>query len=159
MRLISLTTRSSAASQLTGTKPTPSTALQRSFQSIGMLVLHVALDAFGAELPSIERKVFPRFETDDLVVLHAKLNAALLSAEAAMGFDNTVRLNFCIPSMGGNSIQRRARTGTTSSGIVTGGLAIYLSADFEAASRVPCSRHFSSWAMASDLRLQTGHTS
>src|SRR5262249_12296924 len=59
-------------------------ALERREQPIGMLVLHVALDAFRAEHAAVERELFPRLEADDLVVLDLELDAALLSAEAAV---------------------------------------------------------------------------
>ena len=52
-----------------------------------MLVLHVSLYAFGAELAFVERKVFPRFKTDDLIVFDLQINAALLPAEATVGWD------------------------------------------------------------------------
>src|SRR5690606_36064747 len=60
-------------------------------QPIGMGALKVSLDAFRAQLSFVEWKVIPRFESDDLVVFHKELDAALLTAEAAMGVDRLVR--------------------------------------------------------------------
>ena len=57
------------------------------FQAIRVLILHVTLHALGAKLAAIEGKIFPRLKTNNSVVLYAKLNAALLPAKAAMGFD------------------------------------------------------------------------
>src|SRR6476660_1680258 len=56
-----------------------------------MAVLHVALDALGAEHPLVEGEVFPGLEADHLVVAHLELDAALLAAEAAVRLDQLVR--------------------------------------------------------------------
>ena len=64
---------------------------QRRQQAIGMLVLHVAFDALGTELPLIEREVLPRFEADDFFVLDLELDAALLAAETTVRRHDAVR--------------------------------------------------------------------
>src|ERR1044072_5873926 len=56
-----------------------------------MAVLHVALDALGAEHPLVEREVLPGLEADHLVVPHLELDPALLAAEAAVRLDQRVR--------------------------------------------------------------------
>jgi len=55
--------------------------------------LQIPLDALRTELPLIERKLHPRLEPDDLVVLDLQLNAALLSAETAMRLDEPIGLD------------------------------------------------------------------
>jgi hypothetical protein len=60
-------------------------ALERSFESIRMLVLHVALHAFGAKFSLVERKRLPRLKPHDLIVAYTQLNATLLATEAAVG--------------------------------------------------------------------------
>ena len=57
---------------------------QRREQAVRMFVLQVALYALGAEHAAVDRKLFPRLESDDLVVMNLELNAALNSAEAAV---------------------------------------------------------------------------
>ena len=57
-----------------------------------MLVLKVPLDPFGTEHAVVHRKLLPRFETDNFVVLHFELNSALHTAEAAVGFHELIRL-------------------------------------------------------------------
>ena len=95
-------------------------ARQRRQQAVGMLVLHVALDALGTELPLVEREVLPRFEADDLFVLDLELDAALLAAEAA------VRRARCGPVRRASSSRpqvrgwRAVRTASTRSGIDVG---------------------------------------
>ena len=76
-----------------------------------MLVLHVALHALGTKAPLIKREVFPGLKTDHLVVFYLELNAALLSAEAAVGFDDAVRFNIGVPSVCGDSVQSRPELG------------------------------------------------
>ncbi len=58
--------------------------MQRTLQPIGVLVLHVALYAFGAELAAIERKILPWLKPDDLVLAHAQLDSALLATKTTM---------------------------------------------------------------------------
>src|SRR5438552_11666159 len=53
-------------------------------QTIRMRALHVTFDAFRAKHPAIERKFFPRLESNDLVIADLELNPALLAAEATM---------------------------------------------------------------------------
>ena len=57
-----------------------------------MAALHVALYALWAKHALVERKIFPGLETDDLVVSNLQLDAALLSAEAAMGLYQLVAI-------------------------------------------------------------------
>src|ERR1041385_240444 len=52
-----------------------------------MTVLHVALDALGTKHAAIERKLFPRFKADDLVLADLQLNPALLPTKAAVGLE------------------------------------------------------------------------
>ena len=52
-----------------------------------MATLQVALYALGAKHAMVERKIFPGFKPDDLILSNLQLNAALLSAEAAMSLD------------------------------------------------------------------------
>ena len=58
-----------------------------------MRALQIALDALRTEHAVIERKLLPRLEADDLVVLDLELNAALLAAEAAVRLDDPVGLD------------------------------------------------------------------
>ena len=51
-----------------------------------MIILQVALHALRAEHAAIDRELFPRLESDDLVVFNLELNAALHAAEATMRF-------------------------------------------------------------------------
>src|SRR5262249_44758467 len=55
-----------------------------------MSALHVALHALGAQHPAIEGKFLPRLETNDLIPTYFQLNAALLTTEAAMRFNQTL---------------------------------------------------------------------
>mgnify|MGYP006080073953 CR=1 FL=1 len=52
-----------------------------------MLVLHVALNAFRAELALVDREVFAWFEADYFVVLDLEIDAALDAAETAVRLD------------------------------------------------------------------------
>ena len=74
-----------------------------------MRALQVALDALRAEHAAVERKVFPRLEADDLVVLDLELDAALLAAEAAVRLDQAVRLDAASSSARRPSIDRQMR--------------------------------------------------
>lgn len=67
-------------------------SLDRMQQPVGMIVLEVTLNAFGAKPALVVRELFPGLETDDLVVFDQELDAALHPAEAAMRLDNLVRL-------------------------------------------------------------------
>src|SRR5438132_304462 len=58
----------------------PFGAGERAGEPVRVLVLHVALHALRTELPAVERELFPRLETDHLVVLDLELDAALLPA-------------------------------------------------------------------------------
>src|SRR5215831_11893643 len=73
-------------------------AQQGSFQAVRMLVLQISLDAFGAETPLIERKIFPGFEADYFVVLDLELDAALLAAKTAVRLHDAVGFVFGIPA-------------------------------------------------------------
>src|SRR5215472_19048943 len=71
-----------------------------------MLILHVALDTFRTELTLVERKVLPGLETDNLVIAHTQLNAALLAAEAAMGLYLRFVLAHLLPPARRYAVQR-----------------------------------------------------
>ena len=86
-----------------------------------MVRLQIALHAFRAEHSAIERELLPRLEADDLVVADLQLNAALLSAEAAMRLYQTFRriprfilpaTRWCVRS-GAVQIVRAAISGAT----------------------------------------------
>src|SRR5262245_32471129 len=66
-----------------------------------MGTLQVSLDSLGAEHPAIEREFLPRLEANHLVVANLQLNAALLTAEAAMRLDQA--LGFGAGRQGGTS--------------------------------------------------------
>src|SRR5215472_1435770 len=76
-------------------------------EAIGMLVLHVALDALGTQLAEIEREVLPGLPPYDFVVAHAQLYAALLSAETAVGLDHLVFFLGRDPPARGHAVERR----------------------------------------------------
>jgi hypothetical protein len=97
MRRISLTTRSSAASQPTGSNP-ESVRCSGPGQPVGVRALQVALDALGAQLALVEREVVPGLEADDRVVGDLELDPALLAAEAAVGVDDLVDLDVAVPA-------------------------------------------------------------
>jgi hypothetical protein len=61
-------------------------------QSVGVRSLEISLDPLWAEHAAVEGEVFPWLEADDLVASHLELDSALLSAEAAMCFDELVWL-------------------------------------------------------------------
>ena len=124
MRWISRAVRSSAASQSIGRKPLRLVAHERRQQAIGVLVLHVALHALRAELALVERKLLPRLEADDLLVLHLELDAALLAAEAAVRRHDPVGLAARGPAAGRLAVEMRAELRATRSGIDAGSLAI-----------------------------------
>jgi hypothetical protein len=77
-------------------------ARERREQTIRVFVLQIALDALGAELAAVEREVLPRFEADDALVLDLELDAALLSAEAAVRRHHAIRLAPSLPAAGGH---------------------------------------------------------
>ena len=81
---------------------------KRMQQPVGMLVLHVTLHALGTELSLIERKIFPRLEADNLVVLDLQVNAALLAAKAAVRCYQFVGLALILPAAGRRPLRRRA---------------------------------------------------
>src|SRR5262245_29365489 len=56
-----------------------------------MAILEISLHSFRAKHAVIYRKLFPRLEPDDFVVLHLELNPALHAAETAMRFHELVR--------------------------------------------------------------------
>lgn len=74
-----------------------------------MIVLQVASNPFRAKHPAVEGKFFPRLEPDDFIFAHLELNAALLSAKAAVRFDEALRrmTRFVTPTPGRNGIQVR----------------------------------------------------
>src|SRR5262245_37136792 len=55
-----------------------------------MRALQIAFHALRTEHALVEREILPRLKTDDLVVFDLQLNAALLPAETAVGFDDLV---------------------------------------------------------------------
>src|SRR5688572_30770070 len=57
-----------------------------------MACLQIALHTLRAKHSAIDRKVFPRLEAGHLVIFDFELNATLHTAEAAMGFHQTVWL-------------------------------------------------------------------
>src|SRR5262249_11563038 len=71
-------------------------ALESGCQAIRMRALQITLHTFRAEHSPVERKVFPRLESDHLIVLDLKLNAALLPAETAVRLDNLVGFDTCL---------------------------------------------------------------
>ena len=75
-----------------GMTPRAIGSLERMQQPVGMIVLEVALDTFWTKPAFVVRELFPRFETDDLVVFDQQLDAALHPAETAMRLDDLVRL-------------------------------------------------------------------
>ncbi len=85
-------------------------APQRREQPIGMRALQVALDALRAQHASIERELFPRFEANHLVIVNLELNAALLSAEAAVRLDQPLRLDARRQPRAGHRRQVRAES-------------------------------------------------
>ena len=76
--------KSSASSHFAGRKPVRRSH-QRIEKPVGMVSLHVALDALGAKHAAVEGKLLPWLEPRHAVVADLQLNAALLAAEAAMG--------------------------------------------------------------------------
>jgi hypothetical protein len=70
--------------------------------------LQVALDALRAELALVEREVVPGLEADHLVVVDLQLDAALLTAEAAVRVDDAIDLDARVPSTGRRLVEVRA---------------------------------------------------
>src|SRR5436305_1843938 len=75
-----------------------------------MSALHITLHALGAQHSAVERKFFPRLETDDLVIPDFELNSALLAAETTVRLNQLLRgvLRFTLPSAGWFVIQMRS---------------------------------------------------
>jgi hypothetical protein len=67
-------------------------------QAIRMVVLHVAIDTFGAKLSAVEREFLPGLKTDHVIVANLKLDAALLATETTVGFDELLWLAPSAPS-------------------------------------------------------------
>jgi hypothetical protein len=86
-------------------------SLERMQQPVGMIVLEVTLNAFGAKPALVVRELFPGLETDDLVVFDQELDAALHPAEAAMRLDNLVRLVAAGITLARRIIQMRPELG------------------------------------------------
>jgi hypothetical protein len=55
-----------------------------------MVVLEIALDAFGTELSLVHGKILPRLEAHHMIVFDLELNAALHTAETAVSFDQPI---------------------------------------------------------------------
>ncbi len=83
-------------------------AFHRVHDPVGMAALQVALDALRAELALVEREVVPGFEADHFVVVHLQLDAALLTAEAAVRVDDTIHLDPGVPPSGWRLVEVRA---------------------------------------------------
>ena len=73
-----------------------------------MRALQVAFDALGTEHAAVERKLLPRLKADDFVVFHLQLDAALLSAKAAMRLHQSVGLDTPIQPRACGESQMRA---------------------------------------------------
>ena len=56
-----------------------------------MSALHVAFHTLRAKHAVVERKLFPRLETDHLVAANFQLDSALLPAETAVRFNQFFR--------------------------------------------------------------------
>ena len=82
-------------------------ANERREQAVGVIVLHVTLHAFRAELALVDGEFFPRLEPDDLVVFDLELDAALHAAKAAVRLHELVRLAV-VPATRGRVRQRGA---------------------------------------------------
>src|SRR5262249_29492946 len=76
--------------------------LERLEQSVGVLVLHVALHALGTEHAAIERKLLPRLKADNLIVFDLELDPALLAAEAAVRLYEFVGFGGSVPAARGH---------------------------------------------------------
>ncbi len=81
--------------------------LERREQPIRMSPLKVAFDTLRTKHASVEGKVVPRLEARDDVVLDLELNAALLTAEAAVRLDKPVWLGVGGQSHGAGTVQVR----------------------------------------------------
>ena len=74
-------------------------------QAVGVASLEVALHPLWTELALVEGEVVSGLEPDHLVVPHFESDPALLTAEAAMGVDHPIRLDFGVPSSGWSPVQ------------------------------------------------------
>jgi len=70
-----------------------------------MAPLQIPFHPFRAELAFVEREFFPRFKANNVVLFDFELDAALHSAEAAMGFYEPFWLATALPSPGRNVCQ------------------------------------------------------
>ena len=61
-----------------------------------MIPLQVALDPLGTQHAVVEGKLLPGLEADHLLVADLQLNAALHSAERAVGLHETIRRAACL---------------------------------------------------------------
>jgi hypothetical protein len=73
-------------------------ALKGAEETVGVVVLKVTLDTLGAEFASVEWELLPRLEANDLIVSDLELDAALLTAKAAMSFDKFLRFTAPLPA-------------------------------------------------------------
>ena len=80
-------------------------------QAVGVAALEVTLDALRAQLALVERELVPRFEADDGVVADLQLDAALLTAEAAVRLHDAVGVDLRIPAAGRGDVEVRAVAG------------------------------------------------
>src|SRR5262249_18043151 len=88
-------------------KPLPR-AQQRVKQPVGMIILQIALHALRTKHAAVEWKLFPRLESDHLVLAHLELDSALLAAKAAVSFHQRKRMaGFRFPAAGGRVVQMR----------------------------------------------------
>ena len=73
-----------------------------------MRPLEISLHPFRAELAPVEGKVVTRLEPDYLVVFDLEPDPALLSAETAVGVDDSVVVDVGIPPARRGAIEMRA---------------------------------------------------
>jgi hypothetical protein len=63
-----------------------------------MTALEIALDPFGTQHATVDRKVLPGFKPDHSIVFDLELDAALHAAETAMRLDESIRRFTSLPS-------------------------------------------------------------
>ena len=63
-----------------------------------MFILKISLDPLWAEHSVVDRKLLPRLESDDLVVLNLELDSALHPAKTAMRLHQRARFLFLPPA-------------------------------------------------------------
>ena len=93
------------------TEPFAFDALDRIEQTVGMVVLQIALDALRAEPAFVEGKFLPRLEADNAIVFYQQLDAALHAAKATVRLHDFVRLVAAGIALRRREIQRRPEPG------------------------------------------------